>query len=148
MKPFNSPLIALLSLLGFAFTPVAADESQTIIYYLTSDDAWSAEMALDGAGRDLASGHDVVIRLNHSATSIASNTLMSEVASATGMTLQQKLEGTLKQGARVIICPVCMRESHMTESDLIAGIIIGEPDVTSEAMTAENTTQTADHAWD
>ena len=105
-------------------------------------------MELDGAGRDLASGHDVVIRLNHSATSMASNTLMSEVASATGMTLQQKLEGTLKQGARVIICPVCMRESHMTESDLIAGILIGEPDLRSEAMTAENATDTLDHVWD
>ena len=148
MKTCKSRLIVLLSLLGFAFTQVAADESQTIIYYLTSDDALSAEMALEEASRDLASGHDVVIKLNHSATSIASNTLMSEVPSETGMTLQKKLEGTLKQGAKVIICPVCMTESHMTESDLIAGIIIGEPDVTSEAMTAENATGTADHAWD
>jgi peroxiredoxin family protein len=49
------------------------------------------------------------------------------------------LKSAMDKGAKVIICPMCMKKAGLTMDDVIKGIVKGGPDVTMKAMTAEDT---------
>ncbi len=130
-------LSVLLLLLGA--TALSAGEKKTIFYNLTTDEAWAAGMALGQANKALESGYNVVIFLNVRGVLLASKSFKSDIASGSGMSLQEMLRAAMKKGAKAIICPMCMNKVGISQEDLIEGIVKGGPDVTMKAMTADDT---------
>jgi predicted peroxiredoxin len=126
-------------ILGGAATPVAADTQKTIFYNLTTDEAWSAGMAVGQATKALESGYQVVIFLNVRAVLLASKTFVSDTNGQVGMSVQEQIKGAMSKGAQVIICPMCLAKVGMTMDDVIEGVVKGGPDTTLKAMTADGT---------
>ncbi len=127
-------LLALLS--GAAY----ADEKKTIFYNITTDEAWTAGMALGQASKALENGYDVAIFLNVRGVFLASKKFKTDSWGDSGKSLQEMLQAAMDKGAKTIICPMCMKKAGMTMDDVIEGVMKGGPDTTMKAMTAENTT--------
>jgi hypothetical protein len=45
----------------------------------------------------------------------------------------------MARGATVIACPVCMKHYGVKDGDLIAGVKVGNPDMTSALLFKEDT---------
>lgn len=133
-------LMLPLLLVILAVLPVSADEnSKTIFYNITTDEAWAAGMALGQANKALEHGYNVVLFLNVRAVYLASKSFRTDTLSASGMSLQDMLKAAIKKGARAIICPMCMNKAGLTMEDLIKGVEKGGPNITMKLMTADNT---------
>ena len=52
---------------------------------------------------------------------------------------QQALSGLISSGALVIMCPICLKQAGYMESDLIAGVKLGGPQITGEALFKDGT---------
>jgi predicted peroxiredoxin len=139
MTRITAALLAISLILGGAATPVAADTQKTIFYNLTTDEAWSAGMAVGQATKALESGYQVVIFLNVRAVLLASKTFVSDTNGQVGMSVQEQIKGAMSKGAQVIICPMCLAKVGMTMDDVIEGVVKGGPDTTLKAMTADGT---------
>ena len=139
MTRITAALLAISLIVGGAATPVAADTQKTIFYNLTTDEAWSAGMAVGQATKALESGYQVVIFLNVRAVLLASKTFVSDTNGQVGMSVQEQIKGAMSKGAQVIICPMCLAKVGMTMDDVIEGVVKGGPDTTLKAMTADGT---------
>jgi predicted peroxiredoxin len=130
-----SALVLILTL----STAAIADERKTIFYNVTTEEAWSAGMALGQANKALESGYGVVIFLNVRGVFIASKRFNTDTNAAAGVSLQAQLKAAMDKGAKVIICPMCLSKAGMTMDDVIDGVVKGGPDTTMKAMTADDT---------
>lgn len=139
MKSVRHSFLTLVLLAVIAVAPATADSSKTIFYNVTTDESWSAGMALGQANMALGAGYKVVIFLNVRAVFLASKTFATDTFSGSGHNLQDMLKMAMSKGATVIICPMCMQKVGMTMDNAIDGIVRGGPDVTMKAMTADNT---------
>ena len=128
-------VLTLVLVSGFA----SAATQKTIFYNLTTEEAWSAGMALGQANKALENGYKVVIFLNVRGVFIASRRFNTDGFADSGKSLQDLLKSAMDKGAKVIICPMCMKKAGMTMDDMIKGVVKGGPDVTMKAMTAEDT---------
>jgi len=117
----------------------AADDDQTFFYNITTDETWAAGMALGQASKALEAGYDVVLFLNVRGVYLAATERQQDTFAPTGHTAGEMLQAALEDGARVIICPMCMEKAGLTMDDLIEGVERGGPDVTFEVMAAEGT---------
>ncbi len=140
MKRFNYFMLVALVLLFASIAPVSAQNQKTIFYNITTDEAWTAGMALGMADKAIDSGYKVVIFLNIRAVFIASKSFNTDSWGASGKSLQDMLKTVMDKGAKGIICPMCMKKVGMTKEDVIDGVVQGGADVTFPAMTADNTT--------
>lgn len=140
MRTVVRTLMVTLLLVASAVSPVLADNQKTIFYNVTSDEAWSAGMALGQANKALEAGYNVVVSLNVRGVFLASKSFSTDTFSGSGASLQDMLKAAMKKGGKVIICPMCMKKAGMTMDDVIDGVTKGGVDVTLKAMTAENTT--------
>lgn len=121
-------------------TEVFADDgAKTIFYNLTTDEAWKAGMALGQANKALENGYKVIVFLNVRGVFLASKTFKTDSLAAAGMSLQDMLKGVMAKGGRVVICPMCMKKTGLEMDGLIEGVVLGGPDVTMKAMTADDT---------
>lgn len=139
MKVLKSSLAVLFLLSMVAVAPVSADDRKTIFYNVTTEDAWAAGMALGQANKAIDAGYKVVIFLNVHGIFIASKSFLTDINGLSGKSMQDMLKAAMDKGARVIICPMCMKKAGLTMDDLIEGVVKGGPDVTLKAMTAEDT---------
>lgn len=139
----NAGLSALLFsalLVAVCTTEAFADEgAKTIFYNLTTDEAWNAGMALGQANKALESGYKVIVFLNVRGVLLASKSFKTDSLAASGMSLQDMLKGVMAKGGHVIICPMCMKKAGLDLEGLIEGVVVGGPDVTMKAMTADDT---------
>ncbi len=132
-------ILSLALSLTFVLGTVSADEKKTIFYNLTTDEAWAAGMAIGQATKALENGYNVAIFLNVRGVFLASKKFQSDSWAASGKSLQDMLKTAQDKGAKVIICPMCMKKAGLTMDDIIKGVVKGGPDVTMKAMTADNT---------
>ena len=134
-------LTLLIVLLGLATAgpAAAAPQDETIFYNVTTDEAWAAGMALGQARKAMDAGYRVVIFLNVRGVFLASRSFATDTSGASGESLRNMLKAAIKDGAQVIICPMCMKKAGMTMDDVIDGVVRGGPDVTMKAMTADDT---------
>ncbi len=130
-----SVVLSLTLVLGTA----SADEKKTIFYNLTTDEAWAAGMAIGQATKALENGYNVAIFLNVRGVFLASKKFKTDSWAASGESLQDMLKTARDKGAKVIICPMCMKKAGLSMDDIIEGVVKGGPDVTMKAMTADNT---------
>jgi predicted peroxiredoxin len=131
--------INALALILMLSTAAIADEHETIFYNVTTDEAWSAGMALGQANSALDNGYRVVIFLNVRGVFIASKRFNTDTNAAAGVSLRDQLKAAMDKGAQVIICPMCLSKVGMTMDDVIDGVVKGGPDTTMKAMTADDT---------
>ena len=90
------------------------------------------EMALGFATNVLKKDHPVTVFLNDLAVKAATK-------AATGSTTGKLLADVMKAGGTVIVCPMCMKHYGVTEADLIAGVKVGNPELTQSALFGPNT---------
>jgi intracellular sulfur oxidation DsrE/DsrF family protein len=100
---------------------------------LTSDpQLHRTEMALGFANNVLKRSHPVTVFLNDLAVKTATK-------AAAGSTTGKLLADVLQAGGTVNVCPICMKHYSVVEADLIAGVKVGNPDITQSALFAQNT---------
>ncbi len=132
--------LALCAALAPAAAPVAvAEEARPVFYNLTSDDAWTAGMALAQARTAAERGHDVTVFLNVRAVRLADRDAAQASFAPTGQTAAEMLAGLAGAGHTVLVCGVCMKVGGMDAEDLIEGATVATPDLTFGAMTAPET---------
>ena len=96
-------------------------------------------MALGQANKALENGYNVAIFLNVRGVFLASKKFKTDGWADSGKSLQDMLKSAMDNGAKAIICPMCMKKVGMTMDDVIEGVVKGGPNVTMKAMTADHT---------
>lgn len=119
-------------------TSVNSPKTSSLFVNLTTDDPWRGAMAIGFAQKSLQQGHPTTIFLNISAVHLASQKLPQHTNGMTGKTLQQMLQEFIAQGGTVLICPNCMKQVGIVETDLIQGVKIGSPQETETLLFAED----------
>ena len=65
---------------------------------------------------------------------------LASTANAAKFADQQKvLEAIMGSGGTVIVCPMCMKHYDVSESDLLPGLKVGDPDLTGGALFQDGT---------
>lgn len=115
------------------------DDPKTLFYNLTTDESWAAGMALGQASMAQQSGYQVVVFLNVRGVYLAQESRAQDTFSGTGKTPKEMLASLHENGARLVICPMCMKKAGIAESDLVPNVELGGPKVTFPLMTADDT---------
>ena len=134
-------VVLILFALFISSTAVSSENDQRLFVNLTSDEMNRAAMAI-GFGTKVRKQKKipVTIFLNVDGVRIADKNLPSH-KHANGKSLKEMLADFIKDGGRVIVCPMCMKNvGGMSKGDLINGVEVGGPDVTWPALFAEDTT--------
>lgn len=131
MKNYIRTLIAIIAL----STSVMAANLNALFVNLTSDAAHEAYMALHLSSMMNKDGHPVTVFLNDKGTMIASKAHSKEYAEA-----QSELKDLIKNGAQVLVCPMCILEYKVEAKDLLEGIQVANHKKVEAALFAPNTT--------
>lgn len=126
--------VLVLSVLVGAPTLGLAEEKPSLFVNLTSDDPWTAGMAVGFATKNLEAGHPVTVFLNVRGVHLAVKSIPQHVNGVTGKTVQTMLRGFMSKGGKVIVCPMCLRQSGFAADDLIDNAKVGGPAVTFPAL--------------
>ncbi len=123
---------AAVSLLcsGAAF----AENSDALFINLTSDNAFRVKMALAFGGRQMERGHHLTVFLNDRGVLAATKANAKLFAEQ-----QAKLSKLLEAGATVVVCGLCMKHYGVAADDLMDGLTMGNPDLTSTKLFKEKT---------
>ncbi|MFO1099697.1 MAG: DsrE family protein [Xanthobacteraceae bacterium] len=130
-------IAAVLAGLSFVACPLVsahAGATDPLFVNVTTDDAHRANMALTFSKSQFARKHPVTIFLNDRAVTIA-----SRANSERFKIHQEMLTAFVKDGATVIVCPMCMKHYGIKEADLIDGMKIGNPELTGGALFQDGT---------
>lgn len=130
-------IAAVLAALSFVACPLVsahAGATDPLFVNVTTDDAHRANMALTFSKSQFARKHPVTIFLNDRAVTIA-----SRANSERFKVHQEMLTAFVKDGATVIVCPMCMKHYGIKEADLIDGMKIGNPELTGGALFQDGT---------
>lgn len=124
---------SLIVVCGLLLAGVSWAAGESLFINVTSEpQLHRTEMALVFANNVLKKNHPVTVFLNDSAVKTATKT---SAGSATGKLLAEAIQA----GAAVVVCPMCLKHYGIAETDLIAGIKLGNPDLTQSALFAPNT---------
>lgn len=110
-----------------------AGDKDPIFVNLTSDQGHRSLMAASFSNKMMTLGHPLTVYLNDKGVLLGSTKLsqFSEV--------QSKLATIIKNGGKVYICPMCMQEYGVEGSDLLKGLVVGNPKLLNKALFADNT---------
>jgi sulfur relay (sulfurtransferase) complex TusBCD TusD component (DsrE family) len=125
-------VFALLALLAAA--PASADTGGSLFVNLTNDESHRADMAMGFSKAMLERGHALTVWLNDKGVLLASKEHAGKFADQ-----QKMLTELMAKGATVIACPVCMKHYGVKDGDLIEGVKVGNPDMTSALLFKEDT---------
>lgn len=117
---------------------LASDDGKTFFYNITTDEVWPAGMASAQAYNAAKRGHDVIAYLNVRGVYLAAKDRQQDTLGATGRTAQETLKMAIENGARVLVCPMCMRQGGLSPDDLIDGVELGKPDVLFELLSQDD----------
>lgn len=124
-------LIAAGLVIGTAVVPThAADRPDTTLFLnLTTDDTWTATMALDYANKVREAGYPVVVFLNVRGVRVADKNFPPDRHGPGDKTPKELLEHLIAAGATVYVCPMCSENAGMSQADWIEGSKPGGPEV-------------------
>ena len=117
-------------------SPALAEEPAPFFYNITSDDAWTAGMALAQADVAAQRGHEVTVFLNVRAVHLADRDAVQGTFGPSGRTAVEQLAALMEKGHTVLVCATCMRAAGMTAEDLIEGAQMSSPDLVFGALEA------------
>ncbi|QWD95131.1 DsrE family protein [Polynucleobacter sp. MG-Unter2-18] len=130
-KSLKAGVMTLLISLSLS---VFAGANDPLFINLSTDELHRSTMAINFGKHHSANGHPLTIFLNDKAV------MLGVKAGATKFSDQQQaLSEVISSGALVIMCPMCLKQAGFTEADLIAGVRIGSPKVTGDALFKDGT---------
>lgn len=133
MKLLSQLLLAFVVLSGSVSAPVFAGATDPLFVNMTTDDSHRANMAISFGKNQLERGHPLTIFLNDKGVLVGSK------ANAAKFAEQQKMiTEVLGKGGVVLICPMCMKHYGVKETDLLAGVKVGNPELTGSALFKDN----------
>jgi sulfur relay (sulfurtransferase) complex TusBCD TusD component (DsrE family) len=111
-----------------------AGPNDPLFINLSTDDVHRSNMAINFGKHHFANGHPLTIFLNDKAVMLG-----VKAGSSRFPEQQQALSEAISAGALVIMCPMCLKQAGFSEADLIAGIKIGGPKMTGDALFKDGT---------
>lgn len=126
-------LLALLALFAFAAPSVEAGDTDPLFVNVTTEEPHRAKMALVFARRQQQLGHPLTVFLNDKGVSLAAKSKAEGFKEHQGLIAEM-----IKGGGTVLICAMCMKHYGVSESDLVEGVRIGNPDITGAALFMDN----------
>jgi predicted peroxiredoxin len=126
-------LVALVGLDNRVFTGTSAQAQKPdeqsgrlkpcIVFNITSgkDDLHALTMALQLAGHALDDGREVVLFMNVRATELARKDASPTLAFRENPPLQTMLKKLMERGAKMLVCPHCMKVQGVEPADLLPG---------------------------
>jgi len=123
--------------LAFVFiaSPLAFSAANDPLFInLSTDEVSRASMAINFGKHHFSSGHPLTIFLNDKAVMLG-----VKAGSSKYVEQQQDLSEAIAAGALVIMCPICLKQAGYSEADLIAGVKLGGPKVTGDALFKDGT---------
>lgn len=112
-----------------ATVPAMADNQGSLFVNLTSEDPHRVNMAMLFSKSMMERDHPLTIWLNDKAVVVAAKKHADKFADQ-----QKTLADLIAKGATVIACPFCMKHYGVEESDLLNGVKVGNPDLTSSLL--------------
>ena len=131
IKTLKSAVIALLATLSLS---AFAGANDPLFINLSTDEMHRSTMAINFGKHHSANGHPLTIFLNDKAVILGVKAGSNKFSDQ-----QQALTEVITSGALVIMCPMCLKQAGYTESDLIAGVKLGSPKVTGDALFKDGT---------
>ena len=123
--------------LAFVFiaSPLAFSAANDPLFInLSTDEVSRASMAINFGKHHFSTGHPLTIFLNDKAVMLG-----VKAGSSKYVEQQQALSEAIVAGALVIMCPICLKQAGYSEVDLIAGVKLGGPKVTGDALFKDGT---------
>lgn len=134
MKYIQRLFLALTLALGGLAAPAWAGDTDPLFINLTTDEPHRASMGLTFGQHQHENGHPLTIFLNDKGV------LLGAKAHADKYAAQQKmLEALTKQGAVVLVCPMCMKHYGVAEADLLPGLQPSNRKLSGDALFSGNT---------
>ena len=127
-------VLALAFLAAAAVMSPASADPGSLFVNLTTDDGHRVEMATGFSAAMLERGHPVALWLNDKGVLVVSKQHAARFAEQ-----QKALTDLMAKGAQVIVCPSCLKHHGIAESDLIAGVKLGNPELTSGLLFKDDT---------
>ena len=131
IKTLKSAVIALLATLSLS---AFAGANDPLFINLSTDEMHRSTMAINFGKHHSANGHPLSIFLNDKAVILGVKAGSNKFSDQ-----QQALTEVITSGALVIMCPMCLKQAGYAESDLIAGVRLGSPKVTGDALFKDGT---------
>ncbi len=99
-----------------------------LLVNITTDDTWSANMALSLATTAREQGVEpVIVFLNVRGVYLAERERLPATEGNSELNIHERLQAFVAAGGQVIACPGCSREAGLTQEDYIEGVTLGEP---------------------
>jgi sulfur relay (sulfurtransferase) complex TusBCD TusD component (DsrE family) len=135
----NIMLRKLFKVLVLAFvlttSPLAfSGANDPLFINLSTDEVSRSSMAINFGKHHFSNGHPLTIFLNDKAVILG-----VKAGSSKNAEQQQALSEVISAGALVIMCPMCLKQAGYSESDLIAGVKLGGPKLTGDALFKDGT---------
>jgi predicted peroxiredoxin len=102
----------------------AACQKPTLVINLTSgkEDLHAVVMAVHFAEHGLDDGREVVVFFNVASPPLASKDLDESVKFQDMPSVRSMIDGLLKKGAKMVVCPLCAKVTGVTAEGLVPGI--------------------------
>lgn len=125
---------------ALAQTTENAAEPGGLFVNLTTDDTWTANMAISLAHNAVRGGYQpVTIFLNVRGVYLADRERLPATEGNSDLNIHQKLQAFIEDGGSLIACPSCAREAGLTQEDFIEGVVLGETGGALPLLFAPNT---------
>ncbi|CAM3779539.1 DsrE family protein [Polynucleobacter arcticus] len=119
----------------FVVSPLVLSAANDPLFInLSTDEANRSLMAINFGKHHSSTGHPLTIFLNDKAVILGVKAGSSKHAEQ-----QQALSEVINTGALVIMCPPCLKQAGYSEPDLVAGVKLGGPKVTGDALFKDGT---------
>lgn len=125
---------------AIAQTTESVAEPGGLFVNLTTDDTWTANMAISFAHNALRNGHQpATIFLNVRGVYLADRERLPATEGNSDLNIHQKLQAFMDDEGSVIVCPGCAREAGLTQEELLEGVVLGEAGGVLPLLFAPNT---------
>ncbi|MFY9964422.1 MAG: DsrE family protein [Nitrososphaeraceae archaeon] len=111
---------------------VMAENSDPLVYHLSSDDPWRASIALSDAINLKSLGHNVTLMLSIEGVQVGVNNPHNFLALGNVI---NNVTDFIDMGGKVVVCEICLEIAGYEKDDLIDGTILGTPEVSSRILT-------------
>lgn len=114
--------------------PASSAANDPLFINLSTDEINRSTMAINFGRHHFSNGHPLTIFLNDKAVMLG-----VKAGSSKHSEQQQALSEAISAGALVIMCPICLKQAGYSEADLLAGVKLGGPKVTGDALFKDGT---------
>ena len=125
---------SILFALGIFTAHAMANETKSIFVNITSSDSIKAPMAIMFASQGLKQNIDMTIFLNAEGVRLAVKDFHSPTNSKDGKTTQEMITSFVKNGGKLLVCPMCLKSLGYDESNLISEAVVSDENKTFSSI--------------